>query len=1255
MADEVIDILTRLSFEASDSELQALNNALRGQVGLISVLEERLKELDAQRRKEGQSVQQIRAISGEYERVNNALRTLNSGYERQTGLIGNLQRQQRVLQQQLTDARSREEIQRINAELGRTQRQLNELNNIGKSGGGPLSGIGDAFKQGLGLAGGFGLVSIIGQGIGAIKDFGKESFKAAADFEQLTVAFNTLLGSREKANKLLQDLQKFAQETPFGFTELTSLSKQLLAFGFNADEIIPTLQRLGDVAGGVGADKLPQIVYAFGQIKANGRLMGQDLNQLVNTGFNPLQIISEKTGKSMGTLRKEMEKGKITFKDVEEAFRIATSSGGKFFNLMQNQSKTTAGAISNLGDAVDQFKIELGNTTTGPVKAFVLGMASIVNSAKEFIATSPTDKIREEQAELNSLVFALRNVNDDQTLRNSLIAEITQKYPNFLKYIDLEKASNEELAHALATVNQQYQNKINLSAIAEKRENLTSRGVEIQKEYLEYLEKIGKAIQHDTNVSVSDLVRMSDAELDKFFANFPRAVQESLIRFKELRAENTKEQVETTKIEAAERERQAKANEDAIKAEEAQLEVLKKQRDLTIASLQITGASQKDAIALTDKHIAQQERLIAGMRAALLPEVTKPVNTKTDTPENKSANTLVDELQKKLADLLAKEAEYAQKSERITSESIRTKINAQTEAAIKETNIREKAAIREGKQTKDSANLFNEIRAQIRKNGDLQYTAENKAFLDKLEKDQLAFNLSMRKLELQLAQDRLKLRTDDLEGQKANIREAGELQILELNDQYDKLSKQAKELVLSAGKTEEEATAATVRVENDRGLAVVAARQKTNQQLLDADLAFFDKQSAEFQRILDLQLLVAENANAEKLAAAKRAYKDGEISYYKYRKAVESINSQGALNANLRTQFQLQQQLNTAIEKYNALIAERNRQEREGRKETDPVILQKDVDAANLEVENIRKQIRLNDEARVSQRKKDKDGKTDRTIERLRETNEAIQAIGAIATAFIEAEQRKTEALIAEQQKRVDKAKENASKGNAAILKAETDRLEKLEAQQRKYASTQLAINNALAISQQVLNAAEAVGAVLKAADGDPYTLAIRVIAAAAAVAGAIFTTVNAVSSANDVTSGFYVGGYTGEGDPRKEAGVVHKKEYVFDHKTTARIGKKNLEDLRYGRLELVAPNNLPQRQTAIDYAGMHRDAAEIRSLQFFSQFNTQRLEREIIGMRKDFIEAIDNIPVSTFTADARGMAVSIQGHIKHAEKMKKL
>lgn len=211
---------------------------------------------------------------------------------------------------------------------------------------------------------------------------GAAMVKAAADMEMQEAAFTTMLGSAEKAKTLLSDLRDLAAKTPFQLTDLADSTKTMLAFGIETEKVLPYLQQLGDIAMG-DAGKLRTLTLAFSQIQSTGRLMGQDLLQLINAGFNPLQIISEKTGETMGELKKRMEAGAISSEEVAEAFKIATSEGGRFFGGMERASKTLTGQFSTLKDDVVTMAISFGNLLLPAIKNIVASISGFVKRLNE--------------------------------------------------------------------------------------------------------------------------------------------------------------------------------------------------------------------------------------------------------------------------------------------------------------------------------------------------------------------------------------------------------------------------------------------------------------------------------------------------------------------------------------------------------------------------------------------------------------------------------------------------------------------------------------------------------------------------------------------------------------------------------------------------------------------------------------------------------------------------------------------------------
>lgn len=199
-----------------------------------------------------------------------------------------------------------------------------------------------------------------------IKEFISHIVTLRGEVESLEVSFNTLLGSEQKGAAMLSQIREFAVKTPMMLNDLAKGAQTMLAFNIAEEKVMPMLKALGDVSMG-DAQKFNSLTLAFSQMSATGKLMGQDLLQMINAGFNPLSVISEKTGKSIGELKEEMEKGKISAQMIEEAFIAATSEGGKFYGMLEKQSHTVQGQLSNLQGAIDDMFNELGKQLQGTV------------------------------------------------------------------------------------------------------------------------------------------------------------------------------------------------------------------------------------------------------------------------------------------------------------------------------------------------------------------------------------------------------------------------------------------------------------------------------------------------------------------------------------------------------------------------------------------------------------------------------------------------------------------------------------------------------------------------------------------------------------------------------------------------------------------------------------------------------------------------------------------------------------------------
>lgn len=238
-----------------------------------------------------------------------------------------------------------------------------------------VSGGFDSLKdkaQSFGMAG-----AGVAVGLGAIV---KGAVEGAGKMEQLRVAFSTMIGDAGKADQLLKDIAETAKKTPFQLEELQEGSKRLLAYGVETEKLIPTLTMLGDVAAGVGQEKMPQLITAFGQIKAKGKLMGGELLQLTEAGFN----LADAMGVSRSELNRLMETGEgVSFEQVEKAFQNVTGEGGRFHNLMENLSKTFLGTVSNIQDTVSQLLVSFGEALLPTFKA----LADYINNITGAFAT----------------------------------------------------------------------------------------------------------------------------------------------------------------------------------------------------------------------------------------------------------------------------------------------------------------------------------------------------------------------------------------------------------------------------------------------------------------------------------------------------------------------------------------------------------------------------------------------------------------------------------------------------------------------------------------------------------------------------------------------------------------------------------------------------------------------------------------------------------------------------------------------------
>ena len=200
-------------------------------------------------------------------------------------------------------------------------------------------------------------LAVIG-GAGVLKALGSEMIRVRGEFQSMQTAIEPMVGE-DIAGRLIPQIKELAKISPLTMSDMVGAEKMMLGFNIQAEDTIKYLKAISDISMGESS-KFNSLTLAFSQMSAAGKLMGQDLNQMINAGFNPLQIISEKTGKSIATLKDEMSKGAVSAEMVQQAFIDATSAGGKFYNMSENASKTINGQLSMMQDALDSVFNELG-------------------------------------------------------------------------------------------------------------------------------------------------------------------------------------------------------------------------------------------------------------------------------------------------------------------------------------------------------------------------------------------------------------------------------------------------------------------------------------------------------------------------------------------------------------------------------------------------------------------------------------------------------------------------------------------------------------------------------------------------------------------------------------------------------------------------------------------------------------------------------------------------------------------------------
>lgn len=237
-----------------------------------------------------------------------------------------------------------------------------------------LSGIGKKAKAGLAdvKAG----IDMATAALNKFADVAKKGIDYNATMESYRTSFEVMTGSAEKATEVVERLRKMGAETPFETTDLVQTTQLLMQYGFTADDAISKMSMLGDIAQG-NREAMNSIALGYAQMSSAGKVNLQDIKQMINGGFNPLQEISERTGESMASLYDRISKGTMSIDEITQSMVNATSEGGKFYQSMEKQSQTLSGQLATLQDNANEL---LGSLTSGMAENLSSELLPMVNN-----------------------------------------------------------------------------------------------------------------------------------------------------------------------------------------------------------------------------------------------------------------------------------------------------------------------------------------------------------------------------------------------------------------------------------------------------------------------------------------------------------------------------------------------------------------------------------------------------------------------------------------------------------------------------------------------------------------------------------------------------------------------------------------------------------------------------------------------------------------------------------------------------------
>ncbi|PSL03888.1 tape measure protein [Cecembia rubra] len=364
----------------------AILQSFQVELGKVKLTQKELqRDLDRGTISQKQYNQATQGLSVRYAEINENIRKYSDSLSRNRALMdtsnGSIDQKRIKLQQMVTAYNALSRSERENSETGRRLakeiRQLDrEITKASRS----LKGMSDssAVLNRI-LAASAGLFTLA-----SAKRFITDIVRVRGEIEQLEVAFATILKSKEKANVLFKEIVQVATTTPFTITEVADATKQLLAYGFAAEEVRGELLKIGNVASGTGST-FQEVAYAYGTLKTQGRAFARDIRQFTTRGIPIVAELAKQFGVTEERVNELVSAGKVGFPEVSKAFESMTKEGGVFFNLMEEQAKTVSGEVARLQDKLQLMLNSIGESNEGIIKAGISGLGSLVENYETIV------------------------------------------------------------------------------------------------------------------------------------------------------------------------------------------------------------------------------------------------------------------------------------------------------------------------------------------------------------------------------------------------------------------------------------------------------------------------------------------------------------------------------------------------------------------------------------------------------------------------------------------------------------------------------------------------------------------------------------------------------------------------------------------------------------------------------------------------------------------------------------------------------